>query len=135
MRQFNAFTATIQAFVQPVQRPEVPWMLAGSRRLGTVQRQTGFQCFTRAAQSWCLLFGRKDFPWLIVVRPDRISDAPMCKRAIGVDRQSFLKAFDRFFVVVSNRPDKAPIKPYLRLGRLACRAAVITKIKLLRHEC
>src|SRR4029079_13391580 len=64
-------------------------------------------------------------PRLVVVRPDRIGDAPAGDGEIRIEFKCVLEAPDRLVMVERIRPDKAAVSPDLRLRRRRVDLAVI----------
>ena len=61
--------------------------------------------------------GVLQLPGEVVVRPDRVGDAPMGHRTFRIDRQRLLEAGDRFLMVKAKAPVEAAVEPALGLRR------------------
>ena len=61
---------------------------------------------------WVLLI-----PWIIIVRPGGIGDAPMRHRAVRIGRQRVAETNHRLLVVKAEAPVQPPVEPKLRIGR------------------
>jgi hypothetical protein len=87
-------------------------------RADTADQREGGAGRVIGASKRCGLASRVlQFPREVVVRPDRIGDAPMSDRAVRVPLQRLREAGDRFLMMVAKAPVEAAVEPTLGVRR------------------
>src|ERR1700730_1246403 len=87
-------------------------------RADTTDQREGGAARVIGASERCDLAGRVlQFPREVVVRPDRVGDAPMSHRAVRIRLQRLREAGDRFLMMVAKAPVETTIEPTLGIRR------------------
>ena len=81
------------------------------------QRESRVGRVMRAGQRRSLTGGVLEFPRVVVVRPNRVGDAPMCHGTVRVRLQCLFEAGDSFLMVVAETPVETTVEPTLGIRR------------------
>ncbi|EPJ34863.1 hypothetical protein STAFG_8053 [Streptomyces afghaniensis 772] len=76
-----------------------------------------FHCGMRTLHRPRQFLAVEEFPGLVVVRAQRVGDAPIRHRALGISLGRLFEAGDGFLVMEGVRPHQAAVEPELGLGK------------------